>query len=148
MWEIFGSLETNAMVLVEAESVSQLCSPCAHTGGNDEREQTINQILVEMDGFKGNTGVITMAATNRLDVLDDALLRPGRFDRKVEVDLPDVRGRTRILSVHARGKPLAPDVDLEAVARRTPGFSGAELANLMNEAAQVLILGYFIDLCM
>ena len=106
-----------------------------YAGGNDEREQTINQILVEMDGFDGNVGVITLAATNRLDILDGALLRPGRFDRKVAVELPDVRGRTRILSVHSRGKPLEPDVDLEAISRRTPGFSGAELENLMNEAA-------------
>jgi cell division protease FtsH len=106
-----------------------------YAGGNDEREQTINQILVEMDGFDGNVGVITLAATNRLDVLDEALLRPGRFDRLVAVDLPDIRGRTHILSVHSRGKPLEPDVDLDAIARRTPGFSGAELENLMNEAA-------------
>jgi len=135
--ELFFQAKKEAPCIVfidELDSVGRQRG-AGHAGGNDEREQTINQILVEMDGFKGNTGVITMAATNRLDVLDDALLRPGRFDRKVEVDLPDVRGRTRILSVHARGKPLAPDVDLEAVARRTPGFSGAELANLMNEAA-------------
>jgi len=104
-------------------------------GGNDEREQTINQILVEMDGFDGNPGVITIAATNRVDVLDDALLRPGRFDRKITVDLPDFKGRAKILGVHARGKPLEPDVDLEAIARRTPGYSGAQLENLMNEAA-------------
>jgi len=104
-------------------------------GGNDEREQTINQILVEMDGFDGNPGIITIAATNRVDILDKALLRPGRFDRKITVDLPDFRGRTRILGVHARGKPLEPDVDLEAIGRRTPGFSGASLENLMNEAA-------------
>merc|ERR1719232_2242269 len=88
-----------------------------------------------MDGFDGNPGIITIAATNRVDVLDNALLRPGRFDRKITVDLPDFRGRTRILGVHARGKPLEPDVDLEAIARRTPGFSGAQLENLMNEAA-------------
>lgn len=88
-----------------------------------------------MDGFDGNIGVITLAATNRLDILDEALLRPGRFDRKISVDLPDVHGRTKILSVHSRGKPLEPDVDLDAIARRTPGFSGAELENLMNEAA-------------
>ncbi|KAL7552591.1 hypothetical protein ACHAWF_015827 [Thalassiosira exigua] len=106
-----------------------------YAGGNDEREQTVNQILVEMDGFDDNVGVITLAATNRLDTLDEALLRPGRFDRKVAVELPDAQGRARILSVHSRGKPLEPDVDLDAVARRTPGFSGAELENLMNEAA-------------
>lgn len=104
-------------------------------GGNDEREQTINQILVEMDGFDGNPGIITIAATNRVDILDQALLRPGRFDRKVTVDLPDFKGRTRILGVHSRGKPLEPDVDLEAIARRTPGYSGAQLESLMNEAA-------------
>jgi cell division protease FtsH len=95
----------------------------------------VNQILVEMDGFSGNPGVITIAATNRIDILDVALLRPGRFDRKVTVDLPDFKGRTRILGVHSRGKPLEPDVDLEAISRRTPGFSGAQLENLMNEAA-------------
>merc|ERR1719162_675177 len=105
------------------------------SGGNDEREQTINQILVEMDGFDGNPGIITIAATNRVDILDQALLRPGRFDRKITVDLPDYKGRTRILGVHSRGKPLEPDVDLEAISRRTPGFSGAQLENLMNEAA-------------
>lgn len=104
-------------------------------GGNDEREQTLNQMLVEMDGFVGNPGVIVMAATNRIDILDDALLRPGRFDRRVLVDLPNFAGRVAILKVHARGKPLAPDVDIEGIARRTPGFSGAQLKNLLNEAA-------------
>jgi cell division protease FtsH len=104
-------------------------------GGNDEREQTLNQLLTEMDGFEGNTGIIIIAATNRPDVLDYALLRPGRFDRQVTVDLPTFKGRLRILEVHARNKKLAPEVSLEAVARRTPGFSGADLANLLNEAA-------------
>jgi cell division protease FtsH len=104
-------------------------------GGNDEREQTINQLLTEMDGFEGNTGVIVLAATNRPDVLDSALLRPGRFDRQVTVDRPDVAGRVRILKVHSRGKTISADVDFEKVARRTPGFTGADLANLMNEAA-------------
>ncbi|CAM9129904.1 unnamed protein product [Pylaiella littoralis] len=104
-------------------------------GGNDEREQTLNQMLVEMDGFVGNPGVIVMAATNRIDILDDALLRPGRFDRRVLVDLPNFQGRVAILKVHARGKPLAADVDIEGIARRTPGFSGAQLKNLLNEAA-------------
>ena len=104
-------------------------------GGNDEREQTINQLLTEMDGFEGNTGVIVLAATNRPDVLDSALLRPGRFDRQVTVDLPDVAGRVRILKVHARGKTIGKDVDYDKVARRTPGFSGAALQNLLNEAA-------------
>jgi cell division protease FtsH len=104
-------------------------------GGNDEREQTINQLLTEMDGFEGNTGVIILAATNRPDVLDSALLRPGRFDRQVTVDRPDVQGRIAILKVHARGKSLSKDVDFEKIARRTPGFTGADLQNLMNEAA-------------
>jgi cell division protease FtsH len=104
-------------------------------GGNDEREQTLNQLLTEMDGFEGNTGVIIVAATNRPDVLDSALLRPGRFDRQVVVDRPDYAGRLQILGVHARGKTLAKDVDLDKVARRTPGFTGADLANLLNEAA-------------
>merc|ERR1719269_51462 len=106
-------------------------------GGNDEREQTLNQILTEMDGFEGNSGVIVLAATNRADVLDSALLRPGRFDRRVPVDLPDNDGRFEILKVHVKGKPLADDLDLKMVAKRTTGFSGASLANLMNEAAIV-----------
>lgn len=104
-------------------------------GGNDEREQTLNQLLTEMDGFEGNTGIIVIAATNRPDVLDAALLRPGRFDRQVVVDRPDYAGRLEILRVHARGKTLAKDVDLERIARRTPGFTGADLSNLLNEAA-------------
>ncbi|MDM9383133.1 MULTISPECIES: ATP-dependent zinc metalloprotease FtsH3 [Chlorogloeopsis] len=104
-------------------------------GGNDEREQTLNQLLTEMDGFEGNTGIIIIAATNRPDVLDAALLRPGRFDRQVVVDRPDYSGRVEILKVHARGKTLAKDVDLERIARRTPGFTGADLSNLLNEAA-------------
>jgi cell division protease FtsH len=104
-------------------------------GGNDEREQTLNQLLTEMDGFEGNTGIIVIAATNRADVLDSALMRPGRFDRQVMVDAPDFRGRLGILDVHARNKKIAPEISLETVARRTPGFSGADLANLLNEAA-------------
>jgi cell division protease FtsH len=104
-------------------------------GGHDEREQTLNQLLVEMDGFSGNSGVIVMAATNRKDILDPALLRPGRFDRQVYVGLPDIKGREEVLKVHARNKPLAEDVDLGKVARATGGFSGADLENLMNEAA-------------
>ena len=104
-------------------------------GGNDEREQTLNQLLTEMDGFEGNTGIIIIAATNRPDVLDSALLRPGRFDRQVVVDRPDYAGRLEILNVHARGKTLAKDVDLERISRRTPGFTGADLANLLNESA-------------
>jgi len=104
-------------------------------GGNDEREQTLNQLLTEMDGFEGNTGIIIIAATNRPDVLDSALLRPGRFDRQVTVDSPDFNGRLAILEVHARNKKIAPEVSIESIARRTPGFSGADLANLLNEAA-------------
>ena len=104
-------------------------------GGNDEREQTLNQLLTEMDGFEGNSGIIIVAATNRPDVLDSALMRPGRFDRQVVVDRPDYAGRLQILGVHARGKTLAKDVDLDKVARRTPGYTGADLANLLNEAA-------------
>ena len=104
-------------------------------GGNDEREQTLNQLLTEMDGFEGNTGIIIIAATNRADVLDSALMRPGRFDRQVMVDNPDIKGRLEILEVHARDKKIAPEVSLDAIARRTPGFSGADLANLLNEAA-------------
>ncbi|HEV7687660.1 MAG TPA: ATP-dependent zinc metalloprotease FtsH, partial [Acidimicrobiia bacterium] len=103
-------------------------------GGNDEREQTLNQILTEMDGFGTDAGVIVLAATNRPEVLDPALLRPGRFDRQIVVDRPDLEGRKAILNVHAKGKPLAKEVDLDVMARRTPGFTGADLANLMNEA--------------
>jgi cell division protease FtsH len=104
-------------------------------GGNDEREQTLNQLLTEMDGFEGNNGIIIIAATNRPDVLDSALMRPGRFDRQVTVDAPDIKGRLSILEVHSRNKTLAEGVSLEAIARRTPGFTGADLANLLNEAA-------------
>ncbi|MEY2975866.1 MAG: ATP-dependent zinc metalloprotease FtsH2 [Prochlorotrichaceae cyanobacterium] len=104
-------------------------------GGNDEREQTLNQLLTEMDGFEGNTGIIIIAATNRPDVLDSALLRPGRFDRQVTVDAPDIKGRLEVLNVHARNKKLHDSVSLELIARRTPGFTGADLANLLNEAA-------------
>ncbi|MCL2926297.1 MAG: ATP-dependent zinc metalloprotease FtsH2 [Trichodesmium sp. MAG_R04] len=104
-------------------------------GGNDEREQTLNQLLTEMDGFEGNSGIIIIAATNRPDVLDSALLRPGRFDRQVTVDAPDIKGRLSILNVHARNKKLSNEISLEAISRRTPGFTGADLANLLNEAA-------------
>jgi cell division protease FtsH len=104
-------------------------------GGHDEREQTLNQLLVELDGFDTNNGVIVIAATNRPDILDPALLRPGRFDRQIVIDAPDINGREGILNVHAKGKPLSPDVQLEVLARRTPGFTGADLANLINEAA-------------
>ncbi|MGB7273021.1 MAG: AAA family ATPase, partial [Geitlerinemataceae cyanobacterium] len=102
---------------------------------NDEREQTLNQLLTEMDGFEGNTGIIIIAATNRPDVLDSALLRPGRFDRQITVDAPDIKGRLAVLDVHARNKKLSPEISLETIARRTPGFTGADLANLLNEAA-------------
>jgi len=104
-------------------------------GGNDEREQTLNQILTEMDGFEGNTGVIVVAATNRSDILDNALLRPSRFDRRVQVDLPDVKGREQILKVHIKNKKLDQEIELKDVAQRTAGFSGADLENLMNESA-------------
>ena len=108
-------------------------------GGHDEREQTLNQLLVEMDGFGNNDGVIVMAATNRADILDNALLRPGRFDRQVYVGLPDIRGREAILKIHAKGKPLGDDVDLNSIAKGTPGFAGADLENLMNEAALLAV---------
>ena len=135
--DIFGQAKKNAPCIIFIDEIDAVGRQrgAGFAGGNDEREQTINQILVEMDGFDGNPGIITIAATNRVDVLDQALLRPGRFDRKITVDLPDFKGRERILGVHVRGKPLEPDVDLEAIARRTPGFSGAQLENLMNEAA-------------
>merc|ERR1712159_697842 len=135
--DVFSQAKKNAPCIIFIDEIDAVGRQrgAGFAGGNDEREQTINQILVEMDGFDGNPGIITIAATNRVDILDQALLRPGRFDRKVTVDLPDFKGRTRILGVHARGKPLEPDVDLEAISRRTPGFSGAQLENLMNEAA-------------
>lgn len=104
-------------------------------GGHDEREQTLNQLLVEMDGFSANEGIIVIAATNRPDILDPALLRPGRFDRQIVVDRPDIKGRTEILKVHVKGKPIGPDVNLDVIAQRTPGFTGADLSNLVNEAA-------------
>jgi cell division protease FtsH len=135
--DIFAQAKKNAPCIIFIDEIDAVGRQrgAGYAGGNDEREQTVNQILVEMDGFSGNPGIITIAATNRIDILDQALLRPGRFDRKVTVDLPDFKGRTRILGVHSRGKPLEPDVDLEAISRRTPGFSGAQLENLMNEAA-------------
>jgi cell division protease FtsH len=135
--DIYSQARKNAPCIIFIDEIDAVGRQrgAGFAGGNDEREQTVNQILVEMDGFNGNPGIITIAATNRIDILDAALLRPGRFDRKVTVDLPDFKGRTRILGVHSRGKPLEPDVDLEAISRRTPGFSGAQLENLMNEAA-------------
>jgi cell division protease FtsH len=142
--DLFGQAKKNAPCIVFIDEIDAIGRQRAGGagggmggGGNDEREQTLNQILTEMDGFQGNTGVIVIAATNRADVLDSALIRPGRFDRRVPVDLPDVKGRLEILGVHARGKPLAKDFDLGIVAKRTTGFSGASLANLMNEAAIV-----------
>lgn len=104
-------------------------------GGHDEREQTLNQLLVEMDGFSANEGIIVISATNRLDILDPALLRPGRFDRRITVNYPDVRGREEILKVHAKGKPFEDSVDLSVIARSTPGFTGADLENVLNESA-------------
>jgi len=135
--DIFAQAKKNSPCIIFIDEIDAVGRQrgAGFAGGNDEREQTINQLLVEMDGFDGNPGIITIAATNRVDVLDQALLRPGRFDRKITVDLPDFKGRARILGVHSRGKPLEPDVDLEAIARRTPGFSGASLENLMNESA-------------
>jgi cell division protease FtsH len=137
--DLFSQAKKNAPCIVfidEIDAIGRQRSGGAG-GGNDEREQTLNQILTEMDGFQGDTGVIVIAATNRADVLDKALVRPGRFDRRVPVDLPDVQGRISILGVHTRGKPLADGVDLGIIAKRTTGFSGAGLANLMNEAAIV-----------
>merc|ERR1711977_349686 len=138
---LFADAKKNAPCIIFIDEIDaigrQRASGGYNMGGNDEREQTLNQILTEMDGFQGNTGVIVIAATNRADVLDSALVRPGRFDRRVPVDLPDVKGRLEILKVHVRGKPLAPELDLNIVAKRTTGFSGAALANLMNEAAIV-----------
>merc|ERR1719261_1671350 len=137
MRDLFSQAKKNAPCIIFIDEIDAVgrARGAGFAGGNDEREQTLNQILTEMDGFEGNPGIITIAATNRADVLDNALTRPGRFDRRVTVDLPDFQGRTAILKVHARGKPLAPGVDLEGIARRTPGFSGASLQNLLNEAA-------------
>ncbi|MEW8976992.1 MAG: ATP-dependent zinc metalloprotease FtsH [Symbiobacterium sp.] len=136
--ELFAQARKNAPCIVfidEIDAVGRHRGSSAIVGGHDEREQTLNQLLTEMDGFGAYEGVIVMAATNRPDVLDKALLRPGRFDRQVPVGLPDAAGREAILKVHARGKRLAPSVDLAAIAKRTPGFTGADLANLLNEAA-------------
>ena len=142
--DLFEQAKKNAPCIVFIDEIDAIGGQRAGSqgggmggGGNDEREQTLNQILTEMDGFEGNSGVIVLAATNRADVLDAALLRPGRFDRRVPVDLPDVKGRREILNVHVRGKPLASELDLDIIAKRTIGFSGASLANLMNEAAIV-----------
>jgi len=135
--DLFEQAKSNAPAIVFIDEIDAVGRHrgAGLGGGHDEREQTLNQLLVELDGFEGNAGVIVMAATNRPDILDPALLRPGRFDRQIVVDAPDIEGRKAILAVHARGKPLEDDVDLEVLARRTPGFTGADLANLINEAA-------------
>ena len=135
--DMFEQAKKNAPCIVFIDEIDAVGRNrgAGYGGGNDEREQTLNQLLVEMDGFEENEGVIILAATNRRDVLDPALLRPGRFDRQVNVPNPDIKGREKILNVHARKTPLGPDVDLRLIARGTPGFSGADLANLVNEAA-------------
>ncbi|OIP71112.1 MAG: cell division protein FtsH [Oscillatoriales cyanobacterium CG2_30_40_61] len=135
--DLFEQAKTNAPCIVFIDEIDAVGRQrgAGLGGGNDEREQTLNQLLTEMDGFEGNNGIIIIAATNRPDVLDSALMRPGRFDRQVVVDRPDYNGRSEILRVHARGKTLAKDVDLDKIARRTPGFTGADLSNLLNEAA-------------
>ncbi len=135
--DLFEQAKANAPAIVFVDEIDAVGRHrgAGLGGGHDEREQTLNQLLVEMDGFDTKGGVILIAATNRPDILDPALLRPGRFDRQIAVDRPDLEGRKAILRVHARGKPLAPDVDLETLARRTPGFTGADLANVINEAA-------------
>ncbi len=135
--DLFEQAKANAPAIVFVDEIDAVGRHrgAGLGGGHDEREQTLNQLLVEMDGFDTKGGVILIAATNRPDILDPALLRPGRFDRQIAVDAPDMEGRKAILRVHAKGKPFAPDVDLDAVARRTPGFSGADLANVINESA-------------
>ncbi len=135
--DLFDQAKQNAPAIIFVDEIDAVGRHrgAGMGGGHDEREQTLNQMLVEMDGFDVNTNVILIAATNRPDILDPALLRPGRFDRQITVDAPDLRGREQILKVHAKGKPMAADVDLHAVAKRTPGFTGADLANVLNEAA-------------
>ncbi len=137
--DMFEQAKKNAPCIVFIDEIDAVgrSRGAGYGGGNDEREQTLNQLLVEMDGFEANEGVIIIAATNRKDVLDPALLRPGRFDRQVQVPNPDIKGREKILQVHARKVPLGPDVDLRLIARGTPGFSGADLANLINESALI-----------
>ena len=148
--DLFEQAKTNAPCIVFIDEIDAVGRQRGEGlgGGNDEREQTLNQLLTEMDGFEGNTGIIIIAATNRPDVLDAALLRPGRFDRQVVVDRPDYAGRLEILNVHARGKTLAKDVDLEKIARRTPGFTGADLSNLLNEAAILAARRNFTEISM
>jgi cell division protease FtsH len=135
--DLFDQAKRNAPCIVFVDEIDAVGRQrgAGLGGSHDEREQTLNQILVEMDGFDTNTNVIVLAATNRPDILDPALLRPGRFDRQVVLDRPDIRGRQAILDVHAKGKPLSEDIDLMVLAKQTPGFSGADLANLVNEAA-------------
>ena len=135
--DLFKKAKENAPCLVFIDEIDAVGRQrgVGYGGGNDEREQTLNQLLTEMDGFEGNSGIIVIAATNRPDVLDSALLRPGRFDRQVVVDYPDLNGRQKILEIHAQNKKLADEVELGAIARRTPGFTGADLANVLNEAA-------------
>jgi cell division protease FtsH len=135
--DMFEQAKKNAPCIVFIDEIDAVgrARGAGYGGGNDEREQTLNQLLVEMDGFEANEGVIILAATNRRDVLDPALLRPGRFDRQVTVPNPDIKGREKILGVHAAKVPLGPDADMRIIARGTPGFSGADLANLVNEAA-------------
>ncbi|MEM7555075.1 MAG: ATP-dependent zinc metalloprotease FtsH3 [Cyanobacteria bacterium P01_A01_bin.84] len=148
--DLFEQAKTNAPCIVFIDEIDAVGRQrgAGLGGGNDEREQTLNQLLTEMDGFEGNTGIIIIAATNRPDVLDAALLRPGRFDRQVVVDRPDYGGRSEILKVHARGKTLAKDVDLDRIARRTPGFTGADLSNLLNEAAILAARRNFTEISM
>jgi cell division protease FtsH len=152
--DLFEQAKANAPAIVFVDEIDAVGRHrgAGLGGGHDEREQTLNQLLVEMDGFDTKGGVILIAATNRPDILDPALLRPGRFDRQIAVDAPDMEGRKAILRVHAKGKPFSPDVDLDAVARRTPGFSGADLANVINEAALLTarndkraITNYFLE---
>merc|ERR1712159_67597 len=135
--DLFKKAKENAPCIVFVDEIDAVgrSRGTGVCGGNDEREQTLNQLLTEMDGFEGNTGIIVIAATNRADILDPALLRPGRFDRQVTVDVPDLAGRVEILGVHAKNKRFEDEVDLEVIAKRTPGFSGADLSNLLNEAA-------------
>lgn len=135
--DLFDQAKKNAPCIVFVDEIDAVGRQrgAGLGGGHDEREQTLNQLLVEMDGFESTTGIIVLAATNRPDILDSALLRPGRFDRQIVIDRPDIAGREAILKVHSKGKPLAPDSDLRILARRTPGFTGADLSNLLNEAA-------------
>ena len=135
--DLFATAKKNSPCIIFIDEIDAVGRQrgAGFSGGHDEREQTLNQLLVEMDGFAANEGIIIIAATNRPDILDQALLRPGRFDRQIVVDKPDVTGRIAILKVHSKGKPIAKDVDLDVLARRTPGFTGADLANLVNEAA-------------